>query len=211
MDNKTQPPESLELSPDVQFNMYVQYLRKDLNLKQISKQNEALIFSTLPLISGHKEYNFTFYLMVLMECISTRFKTNVLVVFKPDRIKVVGTIKEDKLRQCISCLGTYERKSEKLLKEMNEKDKLKYGTKLFGIIIYFNFWFDNKRVMSGIFKDKNNEIKNYIYQALLDFNIIYKGKIKLDKTELEPLINKSKNFEEINISLSYSKDVQTFL
>ena len=67
--NKIEPPLSFPFSYDEQFDIYVKYLRKDLNLKQNSNQNKGLIMSSLKFFK--LKYNFRFYLMVFLECFSS--------------------------------------------------------------------------------------------------------------------------------------------
>jgi hypothetical protein len=90
------PPSSFALSYEEQFNYYVQYLRIILKLKQSSKQNEGLILSTLHILSGEKKYTFSFLLMILMECNTTKYKNDVLLCFEPEKIDSPGTINDEK-------------------------------------------------------------------------------------------------------------------
>ena len=204
------PPSSFALSYEEQFNYYVQYLRIILKLKQSSKQNEGLILSTLHILSGEKKYTFSFLLMVLMECNTTKYKNDVLLCFEPEKIDSPGTINDEKkMKQTTNALSTYEKKPEKVLQNLNENEKLKLGKKLFGVILLFNYIFHNNR-MNELLNNDNEEKKNYIYQALLDLNLPFII-FELDKEQIKFLINKSQNSKELNIALSYSKNVQEFL
>ena len=110
-----------------------------------------------------------------------------------------------KSKKLCNILKHLEKKPEKVLKNINPKDKEKFGISLFGIILYFTFNFDNNR-MDNLLKNKTQENKNYIDKALINYNILFKD-LKLNQKNIESLIENSNNFNEINNSLAYSKDI----
>ena len=205
LNNNIEPPLSFPFSNEEQFDIYVNYLRVDLKLKQYSKQNEALIQSALKFFGQDKEYNFALYLQTFLECFATKYLKNLLKVFKPERIRTVGVLDGMKSKKLCNILKHLEKKPEKVLKNINPKDKEKFGISLFGIILYFTFNFDNNR-MDDLLNNKIQENKNYIDKALINYNILFKD-LKLNQDNIISLIENSNNSNEINNSLAYSKDI----
>ena len=206
--NKIEPPLSFPFSYDEQFDIYVKYLRKDLNLKQNSNQNKGLIMSSLKLFQ--LKYNFRFYLMVFLECFSSNFLRLLLLSFKPERINAVGEIQDEKkLKLLLNIIKSFEKKPEKVLNPLKPEEKEKYGIMLFGIILYSTFNYENNRMTELLNNDKE-EKKNYIDKALIKYNILFKG-LKLGQEHIESLIDKSIDFNEINSSFTYSKDIVELL
>ena len=118
--------------------MYIDYLRKDLKLRQDSRQNRGLIKSIQSyLIGKDKKYNFSLYLMIFLECFTTKLVLRHLLSFKPEKIKDIGILNDKKIGQFKGILGMMENNPKIVLNKIDEKDKnyeLDYLIKLFSYI-----------------------------------------------------------------------------
>ena len=100
LSNVIEPPIFIPFNQVEEFEIYINYIRNVLKKKQDSKENEDFIFSSQKLLAGRdKKFNFSFYLMVLLESCTTKYVKRHLKFFKPDKIEEIGIIKETKLNQ----------------------------------------------------------------------------------------------------------------
>ena len=204
------PPKSYYFSLEEQFHIYIDFLRNRYKkLKQKSRQNYGLILSIQKILEEkNKKFNFTFFLIILLECFATPLVQRHLDCFKPSKIESVGIISEGKLRQVINILNVFEKNPEKILSHIeNENSKKIYEIKLFSIILYFNFYF-NKNKIPELLLDKKDPI--FIYKAFIEFNELFDF-LKLDLQQIQLLINNIQDFNQLCIALTYSKNVQELL
>ena len=199
-----EPPTSFNFSHYQQFEIYVNYLRNQ-KIKQYDQENLDLILSTqLLLMEKGKSYEFSFYLMVLLECFSTYLVENHLAIFNSEQIKGIGEIENKKLKQTISIVNVFERKPGKIF--FNIKDianVLEYGIKLFTIIIYFYYNFARDK-LPNLFLNQDERNQNYIVKSLIENRNELFNNFKLTKEEIHNLLNCIKDIEQINIILTYN-------
>ena len=203
------PPKSYFFTLEEQFLIYVDFLRNGyMKLKQKSRQNYGLILSVQNiLMAKDKRFNFTFYLIILLECFATHLVIGHLQCFKPSKLESIGIISEEKLKQIKNILNAFVKSPNKVLFQVDENSRLKYGIKLFGIILYFNAYF-NKDKIPELIKDHNNSL--FIYSALLEYNTLFDF-LKLDSEQMNLLIKSTDNFDQLEIALTYTKNVQDLL
>ena len=197
----------LPLSYELQFDFYVDYLRKTKKL-QASKENEELILSTQRLLLGNdKKYDFLFYIVMFRECFTTKYIGRHLILFKPERIKGLGNLPEKKLTQISNVINNIVKKPEKIRIE-KESEKAKILEVFYSIALYFNLNF-NKPLITGIIEDE--KAFDMLSEKLINYNDFYKGLI-LPKDNVVKLIKKAKNFEQVLNCLSYvEKNIIEFL
>ena len=204
------PPKSYYFSLEEQFHIYIDFLRNRYKkFKQKSRQNYGLILSIQKILEEkNKKFNFTFFLIILLECFATPLVQRHLDCFKPSKIESVGIISEGKLKQVINILNVFEKNPEKILSHIeNENSKKICEIKLFSIILYFNFYF-NKNKIPELLLDKKDPI--FIYKAFIEFNELFDF-LKLDLQQIQLLINNIQDFNQLCIALTYSKNVQELL
>ena len=102
-----EPPKSFHFSHEEQLNIYSEYIQKDLKLKQESRQNEGLVLSALKVLDNETNFEFTFYILIFMECFKTNLILLYLTSFKPEKNTILSTISEKKLKQIINILNIY--------------------------------------------------------------------------------------------------------
>jgi len=204
-----EPPKSYSFSLEEQFLIYVDFLRNGyMKLKQKARQNYGLILSVQQLLIGKgKKFKFTFYLIILLECFAIPLVQRHLQCFKPSKIESPGTISKEKLRPITNILNVFEKYPNKVLDQVDKDSKIKYGTKLFAIILYFSYYF-NKSKVSELLKDQKNTI--FIYKALIEYNDLFDF-LKLGSEQMQLLINTSENFDQLCIALTYNNNVQELL
>ena len=207
-----EPPLSINFSHIQQFEIYINYIRKKLKLKQNDKESIDLIISTQRLlIDPEKKYSFSFFIVVFLECIFTNIVQKHLYCFRPDKIESIGELSEINIKKISNILKTIEKKTEKILDNIANNVKDEYGIKLFTIILFFNYNFER----SGVQELLNNENKNnkkYLFQGLIDKNYsVLFNNLKLTKAQIQILINLSKDFMQLTISIKYCKDLLELL
>ena len=197
------PPTSFIFSHCQQFEIYVNYLRKQ-NIKRQEQENIDLISSTQLLLIGKGiKYKFSFYLMVLLECFDTCLVQYHLTCLKAESIEEIGEIKDEKLKQTITNIYIIEEEPEKVLDNIKDiKDKEKNGINLFAVIIYFYYNFARDK-LPILFSKKDESIQNYILQSLIEKRNELFINFKLTKEEIHNLMNYIKDIEQINIILTY--------
>ena len=203
------PPNSYSFSLEEQFLIYIDFLRNGyMKLKQKSRQNYGLILSIQELLAGYEiKFNFTFYLIILLECYATPLVQRHLFCFKPSKLKSLGTISQGKLKQVTNILNVIEKNPDKILVYIDENLKRQLGVTLFAIIIYFNFYFNKIRI-PGLLTDEKN--KQFIYRALLEYYELFDF-LKLDTAQFQILIDFVEDFNQLTIALRYNKNVQELL
>ena len=202
--NDFNPPLSINLNNMQQFDIYLTFLRKTLKALQSSFENEDFIFSTQKLFMGtEKKYEFSFYLMILLECFTTKYVQRLLIIFKKDKIGNIGEIPPKKLGPMTNVLKGFEKNPGIILDKIDEKSREKYGKILVGIILFFNYNFNKERMKEVINKEK---IKLYMNKSLIEFSDLFKDH-QLSTEEMTNLINESESSNEIIKSLKYCKNV----
>ena len=206
-DFKIKEVDILPLSYELQFDCYVEYLRKIKKL-QASKENEELVLNTQRLMIGpEKKYDFLFYIVIFRECFATKYVNRHLLLFKPEKIKGLGNLPEKKLNQISNIINTIVGKPERIHIE-KEGDKEKILEAFFSMALYFNLNF-NKPMINGIIE--NEKIFEMLSPKLITYNELYKGLI-LPKDNIVKLIKKTNNFDEVLHCLSYvGKNIIQFL
>ena len=199
-----EPPTSFSFSHCQQFEIYVNYLRKQ-KIKQQDQENLDLILSTqFLLLEKGKAYDFSFYLMILNECFATHLVKNHLAILNSEKIKGIGEINCSKLKQIKSIINFFERKPEKVLDNIKDiKNKGEYGIKLFTLIIYFYYNFAREK-LTILFLNKDENIQNYIIQSLIEKRNDLFINFKLTREEIHNLMNCIKDIEQLNIILTYN-------
>ena len=206
------PPPSLHFSNIQQFEIYVDYIRKKLNLKQTANESIDLIYSTQDLlIGGNKKYSFSFFLLIFLECFNTKCVQRLLYCFKPDKIEEIGIIPEKHLKKMKNILNTFEKFPEKVLNNVNENQKDDYGMRLFTVLLFFNYNFNKERIQEFL-NNKNENIRNYIYNGLLNPKFLeFFNNLKLPKESINNIINWAKDFEQCNTSLKFANNLLDLL
>ena len=107
--------------------------------------------------------------MILVECFTTKCAQRLLSCFKPEKLEEIGKIPEKQLKILKNILKTFENKPEKVLNNVNEKQKDDYGMKLFIVLLFFILNFNKERIQEFL-NNEHEYIRNYIYQGLLNKN-----------------------------------------
>ena len=186
------------LSYDQQFEIYIEYLRKVMKKLQNTKENDELIISTQLLLK--EKYDFLFYLLIFLECFLSKLSCNHLLSFDPEKIRGIGHISEQKLKQVKNILNMISKKPE-MIKIDKENENLKNKAIE---IFYFIFFYFNVSVMKEKVSDiiKDDKIFNHLYARILQ-NQKFLCSIILPNDIVCKLIEKSKNFDQALISILY--------
>ena len=155
----TEPPESFSFDLIQQFEIYLFYLRKILKKNQQDLDNDYFILSAQKLLIGeNNKYQFSFYIYIFLECFATSLVQRHISCFKPEKITSPGIISKDRILKITNILCTFEKKPEKVLDKIKNKNSVpEYGIKLFTIILYFNYIYNNERI-NELLNNEDNKI-----------------------------------------------------
>ena len=172
---KINPPKSIMLSHIQQFEIYKDYLEKDLKIKlKTDKRRENLVLSTNRLFQ--EKFTFNFYIIIFLECISPSIKIKHFLNFEPSKMK--GTDKKEigkYLRMSQNLININKKNQEKILKDCkDEKEKNQSGLKLFAFTLYFYYQYVRDEFLKEI-ENENPLSKEYINKALLVYNYLFTG------------------------------------
>ena len=202
--NKKQPPVQLNLTHKEQFKIYVDYLRKTLNIPKESKENDYLISSIQNLFDKKEEkYDFSFYLLVFVECSSPEDYQRQLIFFDPEKLNGIGDLEEEELINISICLNSLEINPYTIIYNIEDDDiRNEYLLKLYSLIFYFNYCFYKERLTELL---NNDMLQNFIFKGLYINKKLYSNLI-LSKDETQKLIKSQTNFEELSWALQFDND-----
>ena len=200
---KNVQPKSIDLNYIQIFEIYVSFLRKTLKKVQNTLENEYFIFSTQQQNLIGKQYEFSFYLMIFLECFSTKYVKRLLIMFRKDKIGKIGELPEKKLKPISNTLKRFENNPSQVLDKIEENKRDEYGKYLVGIILFFNYNFHKERMKDII---NNEKLKLYMYKAIIEYSVLIPN-LQLTKEQVTILINESKNYEQMVDSLKYCTGV----
>ena len=200
--------EVIPLSYEQQFNIYVDLLRNKLKKKQDSKESEEFIMSTQLLFAGKdKKFDFSFYLLIFLECFTNKIVLRHLMSFKPEKIHGLGIVNDLRMKQLKNIINLIVKKPEKV--RVDNENSRKNATELFYFVaLFFDMNFQKEKVDELLGDEK---IFDYLCARLIKYQDFLKNLI-LANNQVCTLIEKSKDFNEILISLFYvGKDFINFL
>ena len=200
--------EVIPLSYEQQFNIYVDILRNKLKKKQGSKESDEFIMSTQLLFAGvEKKFDFLFYLLIFLECFTTKIVHRHLMSFKPEKIQALGVTTDIKMKQLKNILNLIVKKPEKIRVE-NENSRNSATELFYFVALFFDMNFQKEKLNELLGDEK---IFDYLCARLIKYQDFLKNLI-LANNQVCTLIEKSKDFNEILISLFYvGKDFINFL
>ena len=199
---KSYPPKSIVLSHIEQFEIYKNYLEKDLEIKlKTDKRRENLVLSTNKLFQ--EKFTFNFYILIFLECISPSIKIKHFLNFEPSKMKKTDKKEIEKyLKISQNLIQINKKDSDKILQICkNEEEKNQSGIKLFAFILYFYYEYIRNEFPLEV-ENENPVSKKYINKALLVYNYLF-TEAKLSKKKVQELIEISNTYEDLSNSLQY--------
>jgi len=172
---KSYPPKSIVLSHIEQFEIYKNYLEKDLEIKlKTDKRRENLVLSTIKLFQ--EKFSFNFYILIFLECISPSIKIKHFLNFEPSKMKKTDKKEIEKyLKISQNLIQINKKDSDKILQICkNEEEKNQSGIKLFAFILYFYYEYIRNEFPLEV-ENENPVSKKYINKALLVYNYLFTG------------------------------------
>ena len=102
------PPKSLNQTLTEQFNLYLNFLKNELNCTKESDEINDLIFSIQAyIIDNNEKYDFALYLMIFIECHKLEAIKRQLDLFKVESIKEKGELSNEKIEELDKEFDTY--------------------------------------------------------------------------------------------------------
>ena len=203
MIKNVKPPKAFSLNRREQFDIYYEILQKYYT----EKNNK--IYIIIDMIYLLKDYNdnleFSIFLSILKEAISSELVLAFLAVFNLSKVNGIGILEDAKIKDISEMLNFIENTYDIIL-DVDEEKKDEYITKLLFIILYFNYVYNSRKIFELLNNEKNNQ---YYYKILIKHKNFFD--LILDKKHISNLINISKNFDELNIALRYCNDVNNLI
>jgi hypothetical protein len=199
--------EVIQLSYEQQFNIYVDLLRNKLKKKQGSKESDEFIMSTQLLFAGpKKKFDFLFYLLIFLECFTTKIVHRHLMSFKPEKIQGLGYASDIKMKQLKNILNIIVEKPEKIRVD-NEKSRENVTELFYFVVLFFDMNFQKEKLGELLGDEKKFD---YLCARLIKYHNFLKNLV-LANNQVCTLIEKSNDFNEILISPFYfGKDFINF-
>ena len=197
---KINPPKSYKFSRSIQFEIYREYLEKDLGMKKkTDKKREDLVFFTQKLFK--EKFMFNFYIIIFIESLFTNNFINHFNYFYPENIEGKGELgKYQSLSK--NFINIVRKKPEKFLTNFKyEREKEQIGIKLFAFISYFYYEYFPHEFPESLQNDDKNA-KFYINNALVNYSFLFL-KVKLSKEKVQELIKVSKTYTQLSNALQY--------
>ena len=194
------PPKSNKFSRSQQFEIYRDYLEKDLGIKKKNdKKREDLVFFTQKLLE--EKFIFSFYILLFLESLFTKNFRKHFNYFNPQKIEGKGDITKY-IRQSNSYVNIIRRKPDQVLSECkDEKEKEQSGIKLFAFILYFYYEYIHDEFPKSL-ESKDEKSKFYINNALLNYSYLFIRQ-KLTKERVQELIQISRTYSQFSNALQY--------
>ena len=197
----------IKLSNEQKFQIYIDYL-KSLKIKQGSKENEEFILSTQLLIAGKdKGYTFLFYLLIFLECYTTKLVHRHLLSFKPEKIKGLGKVSNIRQKQMSNILNFIAKKPEKIRVEKEESRK-RITEQFYFIVLYYNINFEKDKVNDMLNDEK---ILDYVYKNIFKYKEKFENLIISVELDCK-LLDKAEDYNQVLICLTFlGRDFLYFL
>ena len=199
--NKINPPKSHKFPRNKQFEIYKDYLEKDLGIKKkTDKKREDLVFFTQKLLD--EKFMFSFYIIIFLESLFTKNMRRHFNYFNEQKIEGIGDLGVTNQRPLTNSINIIRRRPEQVLsgcKDENEKELT--GKKLFAFILYYYYEYIKNEFPRAL-ENEDKNAKLYINKVLIDYSHIFL-KTKLSKERVQELINVSKTYTQLSNSLQY--------
>ena len=192
-------PKTLNLNDDHTFDIYL-YLLINIPNEERNKILDDIIYYTINHFDKKKE-NMTYYFLadIFVECyLSKDHRKRLLELYKKDKFDVLGIeIRQVKIPYISKLIKNI---IEKDLKAIFDDEDKNYKTKMASFLFYFNYFYQKEMINNMI---EVEEIKPYVYDILIKDKF---SDLKLSKNSIKNLIKSSKNFECLNIILTYNSN-----
>ena len=202
------PPKSYKFTRSTQFEIYSEYLKKELGLKKNNnKKREDLVFFAQKLLE--QKFMFNFYIIVFIDCAFSKNFIRHFYYFNPNNLEGTGDItKYQKISK--TYIDIIRKKHEKILSDFKtEKEREFIYIKLFSFILYFYYEYVFNE-FPKILENEDEEIKYYINNVLLNYSYLF-IKQKLSKERVQELINISKTYNKLSNALQYINSIYELL
>ena len=201
---KKEPPKAKKFSRAEQFEIFKDYLEKDLGIKRkigkVDKKSEDLIFATQKLFK--EKFWFNFYIIIFLECLSPLSWRKHFSYFDPVKIEGKGEIGELKKKRAKTFVKMVGGNPNKVLEGCkDDKDKEQSGIQLYTFVLYYYYEYDKQEFLSYLKKNDKN-IRYYINNVLVKYSAIFSEQI-LEKERVQELIDISKTFVDFANILQY--------
>ena len=197
----------IKLSNEQKFQIYIDYL-KSKKIKQGSKENEEFILSTQLLIAGRdNRYTFLFYLLIFLECYTTKLVHRHLLSFKPEKIRGLGKVSNIRLKQMSNILNLLAKKPEKIRVEKEESRK-RITELFYFVVLYYNINFEKAKVNDMLNDEK---ILDYVYKNIFKYKEKFENLIISVELDCK-LLDKAEDYNQVLICLTFlGRDFLNFL
>ena len=188
---KINPPKSHKFPRSKQFEIYRDYLAKDLGIKKkTDKKREDLVFFTQKLLD--EKFMFSFYIMIFLESLFTKNFRRHFSYFNDQKIEGIGDLGKNQI-QSANYVKILRRKPEDVLSGCkDEKEKEESGKKLFAFILYYYYEYIKNEFPKAL-ENEDINAKLYINKVLIEYSHLFLN-AKLSKERVQDLIDVSQTY-----------------
>ena len=210
-----------------QFKIYLNYIEEDFEEEKKPSGISNLILSTKNSLKikykkkekekGEEEYyDLSLFFSVFISCYKNPIISVLLSEFELGNVNInngslkLSSVEIDNMKKNFDDL---EKESEIILKsiEADEKEKLKYKTRLYFIIISFRTLIDREKLKESLNNILGKEdIKKNIYKGIVKNHELFEG-IKFEKEQISCMVKASESFRRIKRSLSFNVNTLDYL
>ena len=209
-----------------QFKIYLNYIEEKFEEEKKSSGISNLVLSTKNslIIKGKKKekekeeeikyYDLSLFFSVFISCYQNPIISILLSEFELGNVNInyrslkLSIVEIDNMKNNFDNL---EKESEIILKNIEEKEKLKCKTSLYFIIICFRLFLDKEKLKESLNNIlKMEDIQKNIYKGIVKNHELFEG-IKFEKEQISCMVKASESFRRIKRSLSFNANILDYL
>ena len=210
MEDKSIFNKKQKLNVKEQFEVYKNFLEKDLKIKQKdNKEWKNLLFSTFILFKD--DFAFNFYIIIFNECISSPIcRCKIISYFEPKKIIEIGEIDERNKKMATNYINMFKKNPKNFMTYCKDEiETHRIGIKLFAFILFYYYKYIRKE-FPKLLENKDEKSIIYINNVLMSYRYLFMD-IKLTKERVLELINISTSFIDLTNSVEYLDTLQDLL
>ena len=200
------PSEYFNLTNEFQYQLYLESIKTKLKDSEQSKAINDLLICTQTLFVGEKaKYDFLFYISMFIECWKTNLIKRHLFCFRVERITGLGLLNKEnneRIYKAKEIINLLTKNPEEIIKNFEEKEKLRYISFLYHIIFYFNIFFQSQKINEFLSDDNINED---LFVFILKYSDLLPI-LNISKDNLNKIVKIADNFKEIKNVLRYNNN-----
>ena len=196
-----------KLSLNEEYDIYNSYL-KEMKLNKDSVEYKDFLNSLFNYLNKNdlnEKIDFSFYIILFLQCLNTEYFLKILELFNSERIKDQTDLEQNKIDEFKNIIKDLDNLPKIEKEDFTIKEQLTIN--LYSIIFYFCYKYETNN-LEHLLENKNSQ--KYIFKGLLN-NRQFFSKIILKKNEIIQLVQISDSFKNLADALSFNRDFVNLL